>query len=65
VNGNQTQPEAPTTDERSYATEWLLGARIRVIRKGEKFELVVKHHALDVTVEISEQQADQLRFLWL
>jgi hypothetical protein len=50
--------------ERSYATEWLSGD-IRVIRKGERFEVVIMHRTLEVGVEITEQQADQLRFLWL
>ena len=56
--------ELPTTDERSYATEWLSG-EIRVKRKGECFELVVQNRGLEVSLEITEEQADHLRFLWL
>ena len=54
----------PTADKRSYATEWF-PVEIRVIRRGETFELVVQERALQVSFEITEQQADQLRFLWL
>jgi hypothetical protein len=56
--------EANRTEDRSYATE-LMPVEIRVIRRGETFELVVQERALQVSFEITEQQADQLRFLWL
>lgn len=56
--------EHKTSDERSYATE-MMPVEIRVIRRGETFELVVQERTLQVSFEITEQQADQLRFLWL
>ena len=52
------------TEDRSYTTE-LMPVEIRVIRRGETFELVVQERALQVSFEITEQQADQLRFLWV
>lgn len=54
----------PSEDQRSYATEYLSGS-FRVIRRGKSFELVILHRTLEVTLEITEEQADQLRFLWL
>lgn len=51
-------------EERAYATEWFTG-ETRVIRRGDTFTAEFQSGTRQVSFEITEQQADQLRFLWL
>lgn len=60
-----TTSEAVTEEKKAYATEWL-PAHVRIIRRGDNFELWIQSDlGTKVTnIEIDETEADRLRFLW-
>jgi hypothetical protein len=55
---------AGSSTERGYITEEVHG-EMAVIRKGDEYRLRLQSGTRQVEVEITEQQAGDLRFLWL